>query len=524
MTYDYVIVGAGSAGGVLASRLSEQGALRILLLEAGPAAQSSEMNIPAAFSKLFKSRFDWDYTTEPQAGLCNRTVYWPRGRVLGGCSSINAQIHQVGHPLDFEDWVQLGATGWEWDQVARFFQRCARAETSDIAESQSPALPVTRLRDPHQLSLRFLEAAEAAGIPRVASHNSTGPEGASLVEVNQRNGMRWSVARTHILPAMRRSNLTVVTDALVQHIDFEGRRAVGVSFTRSGLLQQVRATREVILCAGAVNSPQLLQLSGIGPAAALRTLGIPVKWDAPEVGFNLQDHLMIILRYALKENISLAAEESLWSLMRYFVLRRGMLTSNVAEALAFVRSSQEMPAPDLEILFAPVLYENQALTPPSAHGFSVAAVLLQPRSRGVVTLRSRNPAEKPRIDPRYLSDPDGSDLQILLKGVELARRIGQSTAFASLRDGEIAPGLECVASESLKDFIRREAHTIYHPVGTCRMGTDDRAVVDPQLRVIGVDGLRVVDASVMPSIVRAHPHATTVMLAERAAALLLSTP
>lgn len=470
-----------------------------------------------------KSVHDWDYSTVPQDQLNRRAIFWPRGKGLGGSASMNAQIHQIGHRADFENWVRLGATGWGPDQVAPYFARAGQNETDATAPREPRALPIRTLRDPHPLTQQFLAAASHHGIPNIEDYNQSPKDGVSLARVNQRKGARFSVFHTHLRPALRRANLRLLTDAIVQQIHFKGKRAIGVSFVQRNGGERVAMAKEVILCAGAVGSPQILQLSGIGEKTLLESHGISVVHHAPDVGRNLQDHLAIILRYQITKPVSLAAEESLFSVLRYLVTRRGMLTSNVAEGLAFLRSSPHLPGPDLELLFAPVLYEHEALKPPSGHGFSLAVVLLQPQSKGQIQIASPDPQDKPKIQPEYLTDTEGHDVRTLLFGMRLARKIGQDSALAPLRGVERAPGVIHASDEALTAFIRQEAHTLYHPVGTCRMGTDAGAVVDPRLRVCGIEGLRVVDASVMPSIVRAHTNATTVMVAERAAEWLLGT-
>jgi choline dehydrogenase-like flavoprotein len=499
---DTVVVGAGSAGCVLAARLSEDPHTEVLLLEAGGSDERSEVRIPAAFSKLFRSDADWNYLTEPQAELGGRRIYWPRGKVLGGSSSLNAMMAIPGHAADYDGWGARGAAGWSWQELAPLLER---------VES---VLAVEELRDPNPLTLAFLQAAEQAGIPRSPTLGPTDLEGVRLTRVTQRRGRRRSAADGYLRPALGRPNLTVETGAHATRVLFEGRRAVGIEYVRAGRTEVVSA-REVVLAGGAVNSPQLLLLSGVGPAAELERHGIAQVHELPGVGSHLEDHLTGGIFVESRVPLSLYAAERPLQLLRYLVARKGMLTSNVAEAAAFVRSRPDVEAPDLELLFAPVLFQNEGLTPPSRHGFTIAAIVLQPLSSGTIGLRSADPFDAPLIDPRYLSG--AGDLRTLLYGIELARRLVSMPAFEELAGPELEPG-----DIGLEEHVRARSHTLYHPVGTCRLGTDELAVVDPQLCVRGLEGLRVADASVMPRIPRGHTHLPTLMIAERAAELLRS--
>ena len=479
--FDYVVVGAGSAGCAVAARLSEDPGTSVLLLEAGPRDRAKEIRIPAAFSKLFKSKFDWSYQTAPQEGLGGRSVYYPRGKTLGGSSAMNAMMFLPGYPADFDGWPD----GWSWDAVRPYMDRL-----------EPGSCTVSALRDPNPMSRGFLEAAAAAEV-----------EEAALVRVTQRNGLRCTAADVYLKPARKRPNLTVATDSQVLGIDFEGRRARGVRHVAGS----ARAAREVILCAGAIGSPQLLLVSGVGPAEQLRAHGVEVVHDLPGVGRNLSDHCMAIALFdAEGSKDSLYDAEKPIQLLRLLLRRRGMLTSNVGEAAAFVRTRPELTAPDLELIFAPVLYVEEGLVPPPAHGFSMASVGLQPNSRGSVSLRSADAREAPEISPGYLQDPE--DLRVLVEGTKLARRIAATGKLGRWLSGERAPGPGVESDDEIEAWVRQVAQTIYHPVGTCALGS----VVDSELRVNGVESLRVVDASVMPKLNRGHTHAPTTMIAERA--------
>ncbi|HEU0336508.1 MAG TPA: GMC family oxidoreductase N-terminal domain-containing protein [Gaiellaceae bacterium] len=507
--HDYVVVGAGSAGCVLAARLTEHPDVTVLLLEAGPRDRKLEIRVPAAFSKLFGTALDWGYATVPQEGLGGRELAFPRGRVLGGCSSTNAMMVLRGHPLDQRAWT---APGWSWADIEPYYRRSADGP-----------FPLAALRDRHPLTGDFLAAAAAAGIPPSADLNGEETGGAGPVPVSQRRGRRWSVADGFLRPALRRPNLTLVTGALATRVRLEDGRATGVSYRLGDREEEAPAAREVLLAGGAINSPQLLLLSGIGPREELERHGIPVAHELPGVGRNLRDHLANGILALTKTGVeTLYSAESLQNLGRFLLRRRGPLTSNVAEAAAFVRTDAGLEAPDLELIFAPVLYEEGGAVPPSAHGVTVATVLLQPRSSGKVTLRSADPAEAPLIDPRYLTDPGGDDARVLLAGLRLARRVLAANPLARSIEREYLPGEDATSDAELLEHLREQSQTLYHPVGTCRLGAADDAgaVVDGELRVRGLRDLRVVDASAIPALPRGHTNWPTVMLAERAADLI----
>jgi choline dehydrogenase len=497
---DYVIVGAGSAGCVLANRLSEEAATTVLLLEAGGEDRRLEIRVPAAFSKLYRSDVDWGYSTVPQAGLARREIAFPRGKVLGGCSSINAQMVVRGHRADYDGW---GIPGWLWEDVLPYFERSAAGPFA-----------IAKQRDPSPLTKAFVEAAVEAGIPRAGDLNAPEPEGVAQVEVNQRRGRRWSTADGYLRPALKRPNLTVLTGAETTRIRVEHGRATGVAFLREGRADEAHARRELILAGGAIGSPHLLLASGIGAAEELRAAGVELVHDLPGVGRNLQDHLVGGILVNSTSRRTLYSAESRANVLRYLLLRRGMLTSNVAEAAAFVRTRPELPAPDLELIFAPVLFVEQGLAPVPGHGFTIGTIVLQPRSAGSVRLRSPDPFEPPLIDPAYLTEPE--DLRVLLHGVRLARRLLATSALAPLVSEELLPGAAVQSDDELAEAARANAHTLYHPVGTCALGS----VVDEELRLRGLDGLRVADASVIPRIPRGHTNWPAVMIAEKAADLI----
>jgi choline dehydrogenase len=523
--YDYIVVGAGTAGCVLANRLSESPATRVLLLEAGPADTKMEIHVPAAFSKLFKSAVDWNYETVPQSELGGRRLYWPRGKMLGGTSSMNAQMHVRGNRADYDGWAALGNAGWSYDNVLPYFRKSERNERgpSPYRGTDGP-LNVARLREPNPATRAFLEAAQQAGLARSDDINGARQDGVDYTQVTQKHGRRWSAADAYLRPAAHRRNLSIVTDAHATRILFERRHAVGVEYLVKGRRETARATREVIVAGGAVNSPQLLMLSGVGPAAHLRERGIEVVLNLPGVGQHLQDHLACGVIVFARQPVTLVAAESPANLLRYLLLRRGPLTSNVGEACGFVRSSAELEAPDLELIFAPVPYLEHGLVKPPGHGITVGAILLLPKSTGSITLRSANPLDAPVIDPRYLSDPDGRDFRLLVAGMKLAHRVMRSPALAAFAGEPMQPGRELRTDAEFEALVRERSETLYHPVGTCRMGSDAMAVVDAQLRVRGLEALRVVDASVMPEMIRGHTNSPTVMIAEKAADLIKGRP
>jgi choline dehydrogenase len=517
--YDYIVIGAGSAGCVLASRLSEDPNVKVLLLEAGGPDNRKECRIPVAFSKLFKTACDWAYYTEPEPMLGNRNLYWPRGKMLGGSSSMNAMIYIRGHRSDYDAWRDLGNVGWGYRDVLPYFKKSEKQQNgaSEYHGNTGP-LAVSNLRSPNPLSQAFIEAAEQCGFRRNADFNSESQEGFGFYQVTQCDGKRCSAADAFLKPAMSRPNLNVKTGVQVFDIIFERKRAVAVSLQQDDRSVQEHAEREIILCAGTIGSPHLLMLAGIGPAERLRNLSIPVLLDLPGVGANLQDHPAVPIAYQCTQSISLLNAEKLSGLARYMVFKDGMLTSNVAEAGGFVRTPEDSPAPNLQFHFGPGYYVDHGFQKSKHHAFTLGPTLIRPGSRGRISLRSSNPLDSPLIEANYFSDR--RDLEVMLEGVRLARRIASATAFDKYRGPEMLPGPEAQDESALRRHIERYAATLYHPVGTCKMGSDAMAVVDSDLRVRGLKGLRVVDASIMPVITGGNTNAPTIMIAEKAAELI----
>ena len=514
--YDYVIVGAGSAGCVLAARLGEDPDVKIAVLEAGPPDTDPEIHIPMTFGLLLKSRFDWDFVSEPEPGLDFRRNYLPRGRVLGGSSSLNAMIYIRGNRADFDEWAAAGHEGWGYDDVLPYFKR---AEDNERGESYyhgvGGPLSVSDSRSMHPLVDMMIEAAIEAGIPANDDHNGASQEGAGRFQLTQRNGRRCSTAVAYLHPAVERGNVDVITDALATKILFESDRAVGVEILRGNRLEEVRAAREVILCAGAYQSPQLLLLSGIGPADELRLFGIEARQDLP-VGRNLQDHPSLIL-------VWLTNQESLMTAMTPENMElferegRGPLSSNVGEGGAFVRTRAGLDVPDIQFHFGALMLHEDFLGPLVDHAYCFGPALLKPTSRGYVKLRSPLPDVKPRILNNYLTTEE--DRRSMIDGTRLAMEVNAQPALQKGCRGDfVVPESESEAD--IVDFIQRRTGTVFHPVGTCALG----AVVDAELRVHGVEGLRVVDASVMPSVPRGNSNAAVIMVAEKAADVIRGLP
>ncbi|KQS69186.1 GMC family oxidoreductase [Modestobacter sp. Leaf380] len=524
--FDVVVVGAGSAGCALAGRLSEDPSLQVLLLEAGGSDDVLEVQVPAALYKTFRTRRDWNYSTEPQPAAAGRSVFWPRGKLLGGSSSINAMIYVRGAAADYDEWAQLtGDPRWSYDEVLPVFRRMEdNARGADAFHGVGGPLRVEDPRSPHPWSRAVVESAVAAGYPRNTDFNGAAQEGAGLYQLTQKRGRRWSTADAYLRPALGRPNLTVRTGAQATRVVLEGAdgdlRATGVEYRSGGSVHQVHA-EEVVLSGGAINSPQLLMLSGIGPAEHLRAVGVEVRHDLPGVGQGLQDHPLVPTIWHVRSGKSLFRGESPAGYAQWFAARRGPLTSNLAEAGLFTRSQDGLAEPDLQYHFLPVKYWQQALVDPDVDAFTACAVLVRVASRGSVTLRSADPTWAPAIDAGYLTED--SDLEALVTGVEKAREIAAVGPLARVLADEWSPGGTVSTRAALRQRVRETLESLYHPVGSARMGTDEDAVVDPELRVRGVAGLRVVDASVMPTLVRGNTNAPTIMVAERGADLVAAS-
>ena len=522
--YDFVIIGAGSAGCVLAHRLSEDPSCRVLLLEAGPRDWHPFIHMPAGLAKLVGQKgVNWNYDTAPEPHLDGRRLWWPRGKVLGGSSSINAMCYIRGVPGDYDDWAEAGAEGWDWASVLPYFKRSERnSRGADALHGGDGPLHVSDLRYTNPLSSAFLQAGEQAGFALTADFNGPRQEGFGFYQVTQKDGARCSSAVAYLNPARDRQNLDIVTGALVRRILLENGRAVGVAYARSGHEVTVRCEREVLVSGGAINSPQLLMLSGIGPADHLREHGITVRHDLPAVGRNLQDHLDICTLQHSTQRVTYDRTSELKTAFDYFLRgHRGPGTSNIAEGGAFVRSAL---APDeradIQLHFVPAMLDDHGRNRLAGDGYTLHACFLRPRSRGEVTLASADPRADARIQANYLGDPDGFDMKMMVECAKLSRELFAQKAFDAYRGAPIHPARTNLSDAELMDFIRAKAETVYHPIGTCRMGSDDGAVVDTQLRVQGLQGLRVVDASVMPRLIGGNTNAPTIMIAERASDLI----
>jgi len=525
MDADYVVVGAGSAGCVVAARLSETGA-KVILLEAGPKDSLPWIHIPAGILKLlYHPVVNWNYSAEATEGSGGRRIHWPRGKTLGGSSSINGMLYVRGNPADFDGWAQMGCRGWSFDDVLPYFRKSEdyKQGTDSEYRGKGGPLKVEDYRTILPLTHRFIEAAQQAGYTFSKDLNGRQQEGVGYSQMTRKGRWRGSTAQTFLKEAQGRPNLVVETEALATKLLFEGKRCVGVAFRQRGRDVEARAHKEVILCGGSINSPHLLQISGVGPAEHLQSIGVPVVHDLRGVGANLQDHYVARVSHRVKGAISInklargvrLAREA----MRFAIEGRGALTFGVTSAQVFCRSTPEKASPDLQLLFTPASYDPSKFgTLEHDNGMTVAVCPVRPDSRGTIMARSGDATEKPIITPNYLSDP--GDVRVLTAGVRFTRAIFASPAIAQHSVVETLPGRDITTDDAILDYARRFGTTIYHPVGTCRMGDGPSAVVDSRLRVHGLQGLRVIDASVMPTLTTGNTNAPTIMIGEKGAAMI----
>ncbi len=525
--FDYVIVGGGSAGCVLANRLSEDRDVTVCLLEAGPPDRHPLIHMPMGIIWMMRSKvLNWNFYTQSEPAMGGRKMFWPRGRTLGGSSSSNAMCYLRGHPTDYDQWAALGNPGWSFSDVLPYFKRSENQERgSSQYHGTGGPLNVADLRSPSPLTQVFIDAGQEAGLPYSIDFNGPNPEGVGPFQVTQKYGRRCSTARGYLAPVRLRPNLTVLTSAHATRVLLENKRAFGVEYAQRGRLQAVKARREVILSAGAIQSPRLLMLSGVGDAQQLEQVGVELRHHLPGVGQNLQDHLDVILVRACTRPVSYGITwrtvlRGVPELLRYLFAGRGMFTSNGAEGCGVIRSAADEALPDLQFHFSPGKLRNHArdLLFLCGEGFSLHVCNLRPKSRGEIRLLSADPFSPLDIRANYLTHPE--DIEHMVRGFKLARRIISASAFDAYRGEEIVPGREVVSDDDIRRFIRNKAETIYHPIGTCKMGSDTLAVVDAELRVHGLSGLRVVDASIMPLLVGGNTNAPTVMIAEKASDMI----
>ena len=526
MNADYVVVGAGSAGCVVASRLSEDGS-KVVLLEAGPPDRDIWIHIPAGVLRVLNNtKINWNFLSEGEPGTAGRQLQWPRGKTLGGTSSINGMLYVRGNPADYDNWAQMGCRGWSYDEVLPFFRKSEtyRGNGDPAYRSQGGPLIVEDYRTILPLTHRFVEAAQQAGFAFTPDYNGKQQEGVAYSQMTRRGKWRGSTAQTFLREARGRGNLKVETNAIATRLLFEGRRCIGVAFRQNGVDREVRAAREVILSGGTVNSPHVLQISGIGPAEHLRSIGVSVLHDLPGVGANLNDHYVVRVSHRVRNAVTINQLARGARLMREavkFATRgNGALTFGVTSAMVFCRSREGLSSPDLQLLFTPASYAQQGVFRQLERepGMTVAVCPVRPESRGTIMAQSPDPLQYPAIRPNYLSAP--SDLRVLISGIDQTRKIFSQPAMAPYTVEETVPGPSIASEAQFAEFARNAGTNVFHPVGTCKMGTDPMAVVDPRLRVIGVSGLRVIDASIMPAVTTGNTNAPAIMIGEKGAQMI----
>lgn len=523
--YDYIIVGAGSAGCPLANRLSEDPACRVLLIEAGPKDRNPWVHIPIGYYRTMTSALSWGYQTAPDPGIAGRSILWPRGRVLGGSSSINGLVYTRGQPADFDLWRSQGNPGWGFDDVLPYFRRSEDQERGgDDYHGKGGPLKVSDIRDKREICDAFIEAAQQIGIPANDDFNAAQQEGVGYFQTTSYRGRRCSAAVAYLKPVRRRRNLRIETGALATQLLFSDRRVAGLAYRQQGQQKTVTVTREIILAGGAINSPQLLQLSGIGPAAALQGAGVDVLLDLPGVGRSLQDHYQTRVVVELNRPISVNSEVGnplrlARVVLQYLAARRGPLTFSAGQVGVFTRVLPESATPDVQVHFIPFSATGLGGRLHDYPGVTVSVCILRPESRGEVMIRNADPLQHPRIQPNYLSTDH--DRRVMVEGLKMVRQVTAAPAFRDHVRIEREPGDHCVGDDDLLAYVRENGNTIFHPTSTCRMGQDAGAVVDERLRVRGLSGLRVADCSVMPTVVSANTNAAAVMIGEKCADMVL---